>query len=318
MSVITLANSLVGKVKYSFGADSITTSGGVGDCSSFTQFVFKQNGVSLPRTAEAQYNSSKGTKISKENLQVGDMVFFQGTYKSGISHVGIYAGNGKFIHNSSSGGTKISDLNASYYKQHYAGAVRYAGANTGNTGSNIANIAKSLKGHVNYDFSHKNSFSKNDNNIKVDCGGFVSYVLQKAGVNISTTSLTGLLNSDKGKTVSKDDLQAGDVIFYKDVGRNGLSHVNIYLGNGKVAESTKSAKGYKITKLSGFYEKHIYKIKRFPSETETQENQTQTTESQSSSSVSSIFQEIGVNIFIAIFVIVLFVITFYLLFKSFS
>ena len=132
MSVVSMANDLVGKVKYSFGANSITSAGGTGDCSSFVQYVFGQNGVSLPRTAESQYNSSKGKSVDKDKLQAGDVVFFQGTYKSGISHVGIYVGNGKFVHNSSSkGGTTISDLSNDYYTKHYAGAKRYAGANTG-------------------------------------------------------------------------------------------------------------------------------------------------------------------------------------------
>ena len=79
MSVVTMANDLIGKVKYSFGANSFTSAGGTGDCSSFVQYVFSQNGVSLPRTAESQYNSSKGKAVSKDQLQVGDVVFFQGT-----------------------------------------------------------------------------------------------------------------------------------------------------------------------------------------------------------------------------------------------
>ena len=132
MSVVSIANDLVGKVKYSFGANSITSAGGTGDCSSFVQYVFGRNGVSLPRTAESQYNSKKGKSVDKDKLQAGDVVFFKGTYKSGISHVGIYAGNGKFIHNSSSkGGTTISNLSDDYYTKHYAGAKRYDGANTG-------------------------------------------------------------------------------------------------------------------------------------------------------------------------------------------
>ena len=75
-----MANDLVGKVKYSFGANSITSAGGTGDCSSFVQYVFGQNGVSLPRTAESQYNSSKGTAVEKSDLRAGDVVFFKGTY----------------------------------------------------------------------------------------------------------------------------------------------------------------------------------------------------------------------------------------------
>lgn len=325
MSVLGLANSLVGKVKYSFGADSITTAGGVGDCSSFTQFVFGQNGVQLPRTAEAQYNSSKGTKISKNNLQAGDMVFFQGTYKSGISHVGIYAGNGKFIHNSSSGGTKISDLNSSYYQQHYAGAVRYTGANSGATSnSKILDIAESMKGHTKYDFTHKNSYKLNNGTLTVDCAGFVTYVLRKAGVIDNKTSMT---NYYKRKNVLRvnniNDLQAGDVIYYADK-KGKVWHMNIYAGNGYVVENTRSVNGYRKIKMTDKYKKEFLTAVRFPSANYTTQTGEETTQEGSTSSgsdrfsVSQIFSEVGANIFVAVFVAVLFVLTFYLLFKSFE
>ena len=85
--------------------------------------VYRQNGKSLPRTAAAQYSGT--TRVSKDGLSAGDLVFFAGTYKSGISHVGIYIGNGQFVHaaNSSTGVT-VSSLNSGYYASHYAGAGR--------------------------------------------------------------------------------------------------------------------------------------------------------------------------------------------------
>lgn len=92
------------------------------DCSGFVQYVFKAHGISLNRTAATQYRH--GTYVSKSNLQPGDLVFFQNTYKAGISHVGIYIGDGKFIHASSSKGVTISNLSSSYYVSHYYGARR--------------------------------------------------------------------------------------------------------------------------------------------------------------------------------------------------
>lgn len=92
------------------------------DCSGFVQYVFKAHGISLNRTAATQYKH--GTYVSKSSLQPGDLVFFQNTYKAGISHVGIYIGNGQFIHASSSKGVTISNLSSSYYVSHYYGARR--------------------------------------------------------------------------------------------------------------------------------------------------------------------------------------------------
>lgn len=114
--VIKKAKSYIGKVRYVYGASSPQS--GRSDCSGFTSYVFKKSaGKSIGRTALAQ--SQKGKKVSKGNLKKGDLVIFQGTYKAGASHVGIYIGSGKFIHCSSSGGVKISSLSSTYYVQHW-------------------------------------------------------------------------------------------------------------------------------------------------------------------------------------------------------
>ena len=120
MSIISTAENYIGKVRYQFGADNVD--GGVGDCSSFTQTVFEKNGVNIGRDTKTQW--TKGTSVAKSDLQVGDLVFFQNTYREGVSHVGIYAGDGKFIHNSSTKGVTTGDLNSDYWKQHWLGAKR--------------------------------------------------------------------------------------------------------------------------------------------------------------------------------------------------
>jgi 3D (Asp-Asp-Asp) domain-containing protein len=114
--VIKKAKSFIGEVKYVYGASSPQS--GKSDCSGFTSYVFRTTaGKNIGRTALAQ--SQKGTKVQKKNLKKGDLVIFQGTYKAGASHVGIYAGSGKFVHCSSSGGVKVSNLNDSYYVKHW-------------------------------------------------------------------------------------------------------------------------------------------------------------------------------------------------------
>lgn len=90
------------------------------DCSGYVQYVLKQAGISVPRTTEQQ--AQVGKYISKSALRPGDLVFLQNTYRAGISHVGIYIGNGQMIHASSSKGVTISHLSSSYYLEHYHSA----------------------------------------------------------------------------------------------------------------------------------------------------------------------------------------------------
>ena len=93
------------------------------DCSGFVYYVLKQLGYSPYRTPASQYQ--QGTAVEKADLQPGDIVFFANTYASGISHVGIYAGNGQFIHSPNSRSTvSYSDLTTGYWANHYYGARR--------------------------------------------------------------------------------------------------------------------------------------------------------------------------------------------------
>lgn len=92
------------------------------DCSGFVQYVLNKNGISIPRTTELQ--CKVGTYVAKSDLIPGDLVFLQNTYRAGVSHVGIYIGDGKMIHASSSKGVTISDLHNSYYTKHYHSARR--------------------------------------------------------------------------------------------------------------------------------------------------------------------------------------------------
>ena len=95
------------------------------DCSGFVYYVYKTQGIKIARTQDKMY--AAGTPIEKKDLKPGDIVFFQNTYKEGISHCGIYVGDGQFIHSSTSNDkVRYSDLNSAYYTSHYYGAVRYA------------------------------------------------------------------------------------------------------------------------------------------------------------------------------------------------
>jgi murein DD-endopeptidase / murein LD-carboxypeptidase len=114
-NVITTAKQYMG-TPYQYGAKAGNTSSF--DCSSFTQYVFKQNGISIPRDSRQQ--SQAGTYVSRDQLQPGDLVFFY----SPIHHVAIYIGNGQIIHTYGKGGVTISNLNSGWWSSHYTTARR--------------------------------------------------------------------------------------------------------------------------------------------------------------------------------------------------
>ncbi len=96
------------------------------DCSGFTKYIYGQFGINLPHYAAWQFNAAYGTPIyTIEELQPGDIVFFANTYMWGISHVGIYAGDGQVIQAIAPGvGVGVSNIYESYWYWRYAGAIR--------------------------------------------------------------------------------------------------------------------------------------------------------------------------------------------------
>ena len=101
-----------GKSKYEEGLD----------CSHFTQTVFKRfDNIKIPRMAADQYK--EGKEVQYKHLRYGDLVFFK-TGRKKISHVGIYVGDNRFIHASSSKGVIISGMGEKYWAERYVGARR--------------------------------------------------------------------------------------------------------------------------------------------------------------------------------------------------
>lgn len=117
--VLAISQSLLGK-NYKYGANGPNAF----DCSGFTKYAYQQGaGMNLPHQASNQIKY--GNRINKrEELLAGDLVFFSYYNNGGIKHVGIYIGNGRFIHASSKKGVTINALSDQYYSSNYKGATR--------------------------------------------------------------------------------------------------------------------------------------------------------------------------------------------------
>lgn len=118
--VLIQAVGLIG-ARYRFGGNRPETGF---DCSGFTSWVFAEAaGISLPRTAREQFARS-GPSVAADQLQAGDLVFFEQS-RRGIDHVGIYVGEGRFVHAPSRGGrVRIDALSLPHWQRSFEGARR--------------------------------------------------------------------------------------------------------------------------------------------------------------------------------------------------
>ncbi|MGY3190492.1 LysM peptidoglycan-binding domain-containing protein [Lysinibacillus sp. TE18511] len=114
---IDVANTLIG-TPYVYGGN---TPEGL-DCSGFIYYAFNQGGLKIGRDSSEGYFYGNTTQVT--NPIAGDLVFFENTYKDGISHMGIYLGNNKFIH-SGSDGVEVSDVTNSYWSKKFVGYKRF-------------------------------------------------------------------------------------------------------------------------------------------------------------------------------------------------
>jgi len=119
-SLVKTAHDFIG-VPYLWGGVSVDTGF---DCSGLTMTVYQLNGLDLPRHSRTQYDA--GESIPLQDLQKGDLVFFDTRGKGKVSHVGIYIGAGRFIHAPSSGKKiRIDALTSDYYARRFIGAKTY-------------------------------------------------------------------------------------------------------------------------------------------------------------------------------------------------
>lgn len=122
--IASIADKYIGNSKYTWGGgrNPLDIAAGRFDCSSFTNYVFKQTfGVDIGSTTREQRKI--GRRLSTvENPQPGDLVFFDTNQKDG--HVGIYMGNGKVLGAQTSTGVAVFDMSKGYWKDKFKGHVR--------------------------------------------------------------------------------------------------------------------------------------------------------------------------------------------------
>ncbi|HZG86825.1 SH3 domain-containing C40 family peptidase [Paenibacillus sp.] len=115
------AKSYNGDFDYKWGAEPWNTNNKYVDCSSFMEFVFRKHSVDLPRSSRQQ--AKEGSYVRKSNLRIGDLVFFDTNDDGRINHVGMYIGDGEFIHASPSfDGVGVSNLRSGFWSNHYVTA----------------------------------------------------------------------------------------------------------------------------------------------------------------------------------------------------
>ncbi|MGR7978141.1 C40 family peptidase [Bacillus velezensis] len=204
------------------------------DCSGLVQYVFENKlHIYLPRSAEQQW--LVGEKIKLSGIKPGDVIYFSDTYKKGISHAGIYAGEGRFIQASRSEKVTISYLAEDYWKKHFTGVRRFSNLAISKDNPVVSTAADHigisyLKGGV----SPETGF---------DTAGFVQYIYQKAkGISLPRYADKQM---QAGVPVDKQDLKPGDLVFFKAESLNPA----IYIGNGQVIHVTVSA-GVTITNMN--------------------------------------------------------------------
>lgn len=260
-AIIATAKYLIGKATY--GHPISTTYPYKFKCASFMNFVFIQNGVDLASSDE-NYMFQQGYYVPRDQLQKGDLVFFDITTTDSdpTNHVGLYIGDNKIIHMANSTlNVVISDLNStSYYRDCYVGARRVLpsllSANPVTKGDQIVATSFALKDKVKI-----SSTTNNVTSLTFTNGGLANYIFKQNGINLGTTSIKEQIKL--GQAVSYDNLQKGDLVFFNyTAGSTTPGIVAIYAGDHRLILSSSTNGVYTKVDLLDWYKQHYITARR--------------------------------------------------------
>ncbi|MBS4206724.1 C40 family peptidase [Bacillus sp. FJAT-50079] len=231
------------------------------DSSGFVQYVINQTlDFMLPRTARSQY--VMGEEVSRDSLQPGDLIFFGSD--ADITHVAIYKGNDQLIHATVSQGVSITSFEGSaYWSNKFVGAKRINGSPIIDANHPIIKEALKYIGTP-YLFGGENPEEG------FDCSAFVRYVY------LHSLKIYLPRSTDQqwqvGEIVSKENIQPGDVIFFSDTYREGISHNGIYIGDNQFIHATRGDQVTISYINSEYWEEKFTGIRRFTGLTLPKEN----------------------------------------------
>jgi cell wall-associated NlpC family hydrolase len=253
--IIRFAKGLIGKATYGTNNEDALRF----KCASFMEYIFRSNGVHLGSKFE-DYMVKQGEYVPKSELQKGDLVFFRSPGNVNPTHVAMYIGNNKVIHAANYElDIIISDLNSTdYYKGNYMTARRVLPSllpsNPPTRADNIVEDAYDLMDEVTM------GRVNDERSMKFSGGGYVNYIYKINGVNLGETSVTKL--SKLGKTVSRDNLKKGDLIFINStVGSSTPTRVAIYAGEHRIIVPSSTGISDRVL-LSDYYNSHYMYAKR--------------------------------------------------------
>nr|WP_154957430.1 NlpC/P60 family protein [Paenibacillus xylanexedens] len=228
------------------------------DCSQFVQEMFETIGVQVPRTAAQQAKS--GLAVSKNNLQAGDLVFFNTTGKDN-SHVGIYMGDSKFIQMGNSG-LKVQDLNSDYWATKYNGANRVPGVSIDNASPGSATVSQA-SGGVKYAGKYASEINAAAKQFNVD-PYLVAAVIQRE----STFGAKGVTNvmqvNGMNNATVKQSIDAGTKMLSELLKKSGgdvaMALGGYNMGSG-IIDWFKKSGGYNKADMAAYSEKYkkVYK-----------------------------------------------------------
>jgi len=251
------ANALIGS-RYGYGAVGPTRF----DASGLMQYLHKQYEIAIPRTMAQQYASGQSVALSQ--LEPGDLVFFNFTGGNTAGLVGMFTGNDEFVFASQSLGGVVKRELSSYYAS-FIGAKRYFGdvpplppepptpppAPKPDVASLVIATAEQYLG-VPYVFGATGPEA-------FDCSGFTRFVFAKHDISIPRTSLN---QSQVGTLVDISEMQKGDLLIFVDTYKPGISHVGIYIEDGKFIHATTST-GVSYGKLSqSYWNTRLHSVRR--------------------------------------------------------